>query len=55
MRPHLSIEDCDPLWGDRHEARVTWKGNGKLGRARGETVTLRFRLRAARLFSFEIR
>lgn len=49
------IDDCDPLWGDKLDAQVTWKGNHRLGRAKGEDATLRFRLRAAKLFSFEIR
>jgi hypothetical protein len=50
-----ALEDCDPLWGDRLDARVSWKGNTRLGRGRGETVTLRFRMRAAKLFGFEVR
>jgi hypothetical protein len=49
------LEDCVPLAGDHRKARVRWKEQAALGVPRGGTVQLRFRLRAARLFSFEVR
>ena len=49
------LEDCDLVWGDSLKARVSWKGHSDLGVAPGEPVQFRIRLRAAKLFSFEIR
>lgn len=47
---------CDPLWGDHLNKRVTWNsGEGDLKVSPDRPVTLRFRLRAARLYSFEVR
>ncbi len=50
-----TVENCDPLFGDRLDATVTWKGNPSLsGRAASaEGVTLQFQMRSAKLFSFE--
>ncbi len=49
------LDDCDPLIGDRLKAPVTWKGEQALKVAKGKPAVLRFRLRAAKLYSFEIR
>jgi hypothetical protein len=49
------LEDCDPLVGDHVKARVTWKGQTAIGVPTGGRVQLRFRLRAAKLFSLEVR
>jgi hypothetical protein len=46
-----TIDDCDPLFGDSYDKTVTWKGQSALNALGG--VTLRFRLRSAKLFSFE--
>jgi hypothetical protein len=46
---------CDPLFGDQPKKQVTWKGDGTIGVKPGEAFTLRFELRAAKLYSFEIR
>jgi hypothetical protein len=43
--------DCDPLSGDELDHVVTWRGEADLGHEEGAAVRLRFRLRAARLFS----
>ena len=50
-----TLHECDPLFGDRLDATVSWKGNSSLlGRAASaEGVTLHFRMRSAKLFSFE--
>jgi len=51
-----TLDDCDTLWGNRLDAVVTWKGQSSLiGRpaARGG-MTIRFRLRSAKLFSFQV-
>jgi len=49
------LDDCDPLIGDRVKAPVTWRGESSLKVGTGTPVVLRFRMRAARLYSFEIR
>ena len=49
------LEDCDALFGSAFKKQVTWKGNGSLGPKKGKAVVLRFRMRSAKLFSFEVR
>ena len=49
------LEDCDALLGSSLKKQVTWKGNGSLGPKNGKPVVLRFRMRTAKLFSFEVR
>jgi hypothetical protein len=53
-RDGRKLGDCDPLFGDKLDAPVSWKGDSSLGAASGEGVTLRFRLRSAKLFSFQV-
>ena len=48
-------QDCDVLWGDSLQAAVTWKGQSDLGVPAGQAVQFRFRLRAAKLFSFDVK
>jgi hypothetical protein len=48
-----SVADCDPITGDHAAHTVTWKGDSRLRVEPGDTVSLRFRLRAADLFGFE--
>jgi hypothetical protein len=50
-----SLADCDPLVGDQHKAVVTWRGQSSLGVQSNRDLVLRFQLRAAKLFSFEIK
>ncbi|WP_428939924.1 hypothetical protein [Fontivita pretiosa] len=52
-KPGRSLDDCDDLFGDRLGATVTWRGQSSIGAGTGGSVTLRFRLRSAKLFSFE--
>ena len=47
-----SFTECDPLWGDRSRATVTWQGQADLGAYAGRPVVLRFRMRSAKLFAF---
>lgn len=49
-----AFHDCDPIFGDHISRTVTWKGNPDLGHAEEQPVYFRFRLRAARLFAFEL-
>jgi hypothetical protein len=50
-----TIESCDLLFGDETKKQVTWRGDGSIGVDPGGDFTLRFKLRAAKLYSFEIR
>jgi hypothetical protein len=49
-----SLDDCDPLIGDQLKAAVTWHGQNSLGVPAARGVVLRFHLRAAKLYSFEV-
>lgn len=50
--PGFSFAECDPICGDLPVHTVTWRGNADLSILAGRPVSLRFRLRAASLFSF---
>jgi len=50
-----SVEECDAISGDHTSHLVTWKGDPRLTKEPGEKVILRFRMRAAELFSFEFK
>ena len=52
--PGRGIDDCDPIYGDHLAHTVTWHGESDLGHAGGEPIVLRFQLRAAKLFAFEL-
>ena len=52
--PGRSFSDCLPLVGDEMDRIVTWKTGQDLGNPEGRPVTLRFRMRSASLFAFEI-
>jgi hypothetical protein len=49
-----SFADCDPLPGDHLSHTVTWRGQPDLGHEEEQPVYLRFKLRAAKLYTFEI-
>jgi hypothetical protein len=53
--PGLSLDDCDELFGDTLERRVTWRGSSEVSAASGRAVRLRFHLRDADLFAFQFR
>jgi hypothetical protein len=50
-----ALADCDPLVGDHLKAKVAWKGESKLDPATLKQFQLHFRMRAARIYSFEVR
>jgi hypothetical protein len=50
-----TIERCDLLTGDRLKKEVTWNGETGIGVKPGESFTLHFKLKAAKLYSFELR
>ena len=49
--PGRSFDDCDPVSGDELDRTVRWQGQSDLGHEHGRPVILRFRMRAAKLFS----
>ncbi len=52
--PGRSFADCVPLAGDETDRIVAWKTGEDFGHHQGQPVTLRFRMRSASLFAFEI-
>jgi hypothetical protein len=50
-----ALADCDPLIGDQLKAKVTWKGQSSIDPAARQRLRLHFRLRAARIYSFEFK
>lgn len=50
--PGRSFVDCDPIRGDSLAHTVTWRGKSEIGVQ--EDIVFRFRMRMAKLFSFEI-
>jgi hypothetical protein len=50
-----TVESCDVLFGDEPKKQVTWRGEGTIGVEPSGDFTLRFKLRSAKLYSFEIR
>jgi len=49
----FSFADCDPIYGNLHSHIVTWQGKSDLGSLAGKPISLRFRMRAAKIFAFE--
>ncbi len=49
--PGYSAEDCDVLYGNELDRRVTWKGDGDLSKFRGKPVRLKFEMKDADLYS----
>jgi len=49
------IDNCDLLTGDQLKSEVTWKGETGIGVKPGGSFTLHFRMKAAKLYSFELR
>lgn len=52
--PGFTLEDCDPVMGDRLDYVVTWNGSPDLSGLKGRKVYLRFRIHQAALYSFRI-
>jgi len=51
--PGRGFADCVPISGDHLDRVVAWKGDEDLGHEPGQPLTLRFSMRAAKLFAFE--
>ena len=52
--PGYTLDDCDRIITNQLEKRVSWRGNSDLSALRGRPVYLRFRMKKAGLFSFQI-
>ena len=46
-----SVDDCDPLHGDKMSQIVSWKGETDIGVREGDPVALHIKLRCAELFA----
>ncbi|MBM4002490.1 MAG: hypothetical protein FJ295_04270 [Planctomycetes bacterium] len=51
--PGFTLNDCDDLFGDAIDRRVTWNTNADLSAIARQTVRIRFVLRDADLYSFQ--
>lgn len=49
--PGFTLDDCDLIYGDAIDRRVSWKGNKSVESLKGKPVVLRFALREADLYS----
>ena len=50
--PGFTLADCDDLYGDDVDLRVTWRDQADLSRLRGQPVRLRFALSDADVYSY---
>ncbi|NUN97159.1 MAG: hypothetical protein HUU16_13405 [Candidatus Omnitrophica bacterium] len=49
--PGFTLDECDPIYGDALDRRVSWKGNRSVAAHRGNPVVVRFVLREADIYS----
>ncbi|MFN8707753.1 MAG: hypothetical protein ACK50J_13840 [Planctomyces sp.] len=49
--PGFTAEDCDIIYGDSIDRRVSWKGNQSVNALSGQTVVLRFLMKEADVYS----
>ncbi len=52
--PGYTLEDCDRIITDNTAHTVTWKGKSDLSALKGKAVYLRFQLRKAGIYSFQV-
>ena len=52
--PGFSLADCDPIVTDSTSYVVKWKGSPDLSSLKGRAVYLRFQMKHADLYSFQI-
>ena len=51
--PGYSLKECDEIGGNSVKKTVSWSGKSDLGSLCGQTVRLRFVMRACKLFAFQ--
>src|SRR4029079_1755737 len=49
--PNFALSDCQPVFGDSLDRKVTWKAGSDVGALAGKPVRLRFRIEDADLFA----
>ena len=49
--PGFTRDDCDPIYGDALDRRVSWKGNRSVAALSGRPVVVRFVMREADIYS----
>jgi hypothetical protein len=49
--PNFALSDCQPVFGDSLDRKVTWKAGANVGTLAGKPVRLRFRIEDADLFA----
>ena len=53
--PGHSFNEADPVLGDSLDHTIRWNGRAEIARDPAAPLTIRFRLRCATLFAFELR
>ncbi len=48
---YFSTEDCDVIYGDELECKVTWRGNSNLAKFAGKPIRLKFELKDADIYA----
>lgn len=51
--PGFTLDDCDPIYGDSLDRRVSWKGSKSVESLAGRPVVLRFVMREADVYSLK--
>ena len=51
--PHLTLNDCPPIFGDNIDRTVKWRGGPELSVLAGRSVRLRFVMKECDLYSFQ--
>jgi hypothetical protein len=49
----FSAEDCDLIYGDTLDRRVSWNGSSDMSALQGKAVRLRFHMKEADLYSLK--
>lgn len=52
--PGCSFADADPVLGDSLDHTIRWNSRAEIMRDTDQPLTIRFRLRCATLFAFEL-
>ncbi|MBO9605655.1 MAG: hypothetical protein J7639_06875 [Paenibacillaceae bacterium] len=51
---YYSSEDCDVIYGDELERKVTWRGSSDLSKFKGKPIRLKFELKDADIYALRI-
>jgi len=53
--PGFTLEDCDTIFGDHIERRVSWKGLSEMKELAGHPIRLRFQMKDADLYAIQFK